>query len=150
MREEDSSRELFKLIVRANFLIGSYEDAAEDRNSVAFRLVEFGEATRDPAMFDITHKMAIIFGGMADQDDIYSQELYGYRLLLKDIRNTETSVRPAMEYKRKAMKDLQKAIIEDDNGPNIEALEHEFVRAEALALVAEAHLHNVVSNFSRR
>ena len=75
---------------------------------------------------------------------MFAQNLEDYRGVLKQIRNTESSVQPSRDHKAKIGDEIAKLKYKEPTSPKIVQLEQELVRAEAQNLVAEAQLTNVV------
>lgn len=65
--------------------------------------------------------------------------------ILKQIRNTESSVQPSRDHKAKISDEIQKLKYKEPQSTKLVTLEQELVRAEAQNLVAEAQLTNIVS-----
>lgn len=64
---------------------------------------------------------------------------------MKQIRNTEKSVQPSRDGKRKVADEIAKIKSKEPESARLVTLEQELVRAEAENLVAEAQLTNIVS-----
>ena len=101
MQQPDLSKKLFKLIKSENHAIGAYETAGRERLSIAQQLSEWGEATGDDALSEIADKLGVLMAEIAEQEDVYAQSLEEYRGVLKQIRNTESSVQPSRDHKAK-------------------------------------------------
>ena len=101
MQQPELSKKLFKLIKTENHCIGAYESAGRERASVATQLSEWGESTNDDAISDISDKLGVLMAEIAEQEDLYAQNLEDYRGVLKQIRNTESSVQPSRDHKTK-------------------------------------------------
>lgn len=82
---------------------------------------------------------------MGEQEDAYAHALDDARGVLKQVRNTEKSVQPSRDGKRKIADEIAKLKAKEPESPKLVTLEQELVRAEAENLVAEAQLTNVVS-----
>jgi hypothetical protein len=67
--------------------------------------------------------------------------------VLKVIRNTEKSVQPSRDGKRKIADEIGRLKAREPQSTRLVTLEQELVRAEAECLVAEAQLGNVVCFF---
>lgn len=81
---------------------------------------------------------------MGEQEDLYAHAIDDGRGSLKMIRNTEKSVQPSRDGKKKIVDEIAKLKIKEPESPRLVVLEQELVRAEAENLVAEAQLTNVV------
>lgn len=101
MQQPDLSKKLYKLIKSENHAIGAYETAGRERIAIAQQLSEWGEATNDDAVSEISDKLGVLMAEMAEQEDLYAQSLEEYRGILKQIRNTESSVQPSRDHKAK-------------------------------------------------
>lgn len=101
MQQPDLSKKLFKLIKSENHAISAYETAGRERAAIATQLSEWGEATGDDAISDISDKMGVLLAEIAEQEDQFVQNLEEYRGVLKQIRNTESSVQPSRDHKAK-------------------------------------------------
>jgi Eisosome component PIL1 len=80
---------------------------------------------------------------IGEVEDNYASALEGSRQVLKQIRNTESSVNPTRENKTKITDQIAHMKHKDPTSPKILTLEQELVRAEAENLVAEAQLTNI-------
>ncbi|KAL9093557.1 MAG: hypothetical protein Q9165_003952 [Trypethelium subeluteriae] len=143
MQQPELSKKLFKLIKTENHCIGAYESAGRERASIATQLSEWGESTNDDAISDISDKLGVLMAEVAEQEDLYAQNLEDYRGVLKQIRNTESSVQPSRDHKAKVSDEIQKLKYKEPTSTKIVQLEQELVRAEAQSLVAEAQLTNI-------
>ncbi|KAL9078018.1 MAG: hypothetical protein Q9157_003049 [Trypethelium eluteriae] len=143
MQQPELSKKLFKLIKTENHCIGAYESAGRERASIATQLSEWGESTNDDAISDISDKLGVLMAEIAEQEDLYAQNLEDYRGVLKQIRNTESSVQPSRDHKAKVSDEIQKLKYKEPSSTKIVQLEQELVRAEAQSLVAEAQLTNI-------
>lgn len=101
MQQPDLSKKLFKLIKSENHAISAYETAGRERAAIATQLSEWGEATGDDAVSDISDKMGVLLAEIAEQEDQFVQNMEEYRGVLKQIRNTESSVQPSRDHKAK-------------------------------------------------
>ena len=144
MREPELSKKLFKMIKSENHAIGSYETAGRERVSIASQLSDWGEATGDDSVSDLSDKLGVLLSEIGEQEDVFAQNLEDYRGVLKQIRNTEGSVQPSREHKAKVSDEIQKLKYKEPQSTKLVQLEQELVRAEAQNLVAEAQLTNVV------
>lgn len=144
MQQPELSKKLFKLIKSENHVIGSYESVSRERISVASQLSEWGEATGDDAISEISDKLGVLLSELGEQENSFAENLEEYRGVLKQIRNTESSVQPSRDHKAKVSDELQKLKYKDPQNVKMAQLEQELVRAEAENLVAEAQLTNVV------
>ncbi|KAK3062214.1 lipid-binding protein, partial [Coniosporium uncinatum] len=77
------------------------------------------------------------------QEDAFAAGLEEYRSVLKEIRNTESSVQPSRDHKAKVSDEIAKLKYKEPTSTKISQLEQELVRAEAQSLVAEAQLTNI-------
>jgi hypothetical protein len=143
MQQPDLSKKLYKIIKSENHAIGAYESAARERISIAQQLSEWGEATGDDAISEISDKLGVLMAEIAEQEDAYAQSLEDYRNILKQIRNTEASVQPSRDHKAKVSDEIAKLKYKEPQSTKIVQLEQELVRAEAQSLVAEAQLTNI-------
>ena len=145
IQQPELSKKLFKIIKSENHAIGSYETAGRERISIASQLSDWGEATGDDSISDISDKLGVLLSELGEQEDVFAQNLEDYRGVLKQIRNTESSVQPSRDHKTKIADELQKLKYKEPQSPKLVQLEQELVRAEAQNLVAEAQLTNIVS-----
>jgi len=141
--QPELSKKLFKLIKSENSLIQSYESAGKERLSIASQLSDWGEATNDDAVSDISDKVGVLLSELGEQEDAYAHNLDDSRAVLKTIRNTEKSVQPSRDHKNKIMDEIAKLKAKEPESAKLVILEQELVRAEAENLVAEAQLTNV-------
>ncbi|KAK4697802.1 hypothetical protein P7C71_g317, partial [Lecanoromycetidae sp. Uapishka_2] len=141
--QAELSKKLFKIIKSENHAIGAYESASRERISIASQLSDWGEATGDDSVSDISDKLGVLLSELGEQEDVYAQNLEDYRGVLKQIRNTESSVQPSRDHKSKISDEIAKLKYKDPESPKIVQLEQELVRAEAQNLVAEAQLTNI-------
>lgn len=100
-QQPELSKKLFKIIKSENHAISAYEAAGRERISIAQQLSEWGEATEDEAISDISDKLGVLLAEIGEQEDIFAQSLEDYRGILKQIRNTESSVQPSRDHKAK-------------------------------------------------
>ncbi|KAF2876340.1 Eisosome component PIL1-domain-containing protein [Massariosphaeria phaeospora] len=143
MQQPDLSKKLYKLIKSENHAIGAYETAGRERLAIAQQLSEWGEATQDDAISEISDKLGVLMAEIAEQEDGYAAGLEEYRGVLKQIRNTESSVQPSRDHKAKIADEIAKLKYKEPQSTKIVQLEQELVRAEAQSLVAEAQLTNI-------
>ena len=146
INQAELSKRLFKIIKTENHVIGAYESASRERLSVASQLSDWGENTGDESVSDISDKIGVILSELGEQEDLFAQNLEDYRAILKQIRNTESSVQPSRDTKAKTHDEIQKLKYKEPTSPKLVQLEQELVRAEAQNLVAEAQLSNIVSH----
>lgn len=144
MQQPELSKKLFKMIKSENHTIGAYESASRERISIAAQLSDWGEATGDDAISDISDKLGVLLSELGEQEDVFAQNLEDYRTILKQIRNTESSVQPSRDHKAKISDEIQKLKYKEPQSTKLVTLEQELVRAEAQNLVAEAQLTNIV------
>lgn len=60
MQQPELSKKLFKMIKSENHTIGAYESASRERISIASQLSDWGEATGDDAISDISDKLGVL------------------------------------------------------------------------------------------
>ena len=101
MRQPELSKRLFTLIKTQNHAIGAYEQAGREGQSIASQLSEWGESTEDDGLSDISDKLGVLLAEVAEQEDLFAQGLEESRNVLKQIRNTESSVHPSRANKAK-------------------------------------------------
>ena len=101
LQQPELSKKLYKLIKTENHAIGAYESAGREGQSIATQLSEWGESTDDDAMSDISDKLGVLLAEVAEQEDLFAQNLEDSRGVLKQIRNTESSVQPSRNQKTK-------------------------------------------------
>ncbi|KUL85085.1 hypothetical protein ZTR_08308 [Talaromyces verruculosus] len=142
-QQPELSKKLYKIIKNENVVIGAYESAGRERVSIASQLSDWGEATGDESVSDISDKLGVLLSEIGEQEDIFAQSLEEYRGVLKQIRNTESSVQPSRDSRNKISDEIQKLKYKDPSNTKLVTLEQELVRAEAQNLVAEAQLSNV-------
>lgn len=103
MQQPELSKRLYRLIKSENHAISAYENASKESTSVAGQLSEWGESTEDEAVSDISDKLGVLLAEIAEQEDLYAQGLEDSRGVLKQIRNTESSVQPSRTHKQKVV-----------------------------------------------
>ncbi|MDI1489838.1 MAG: hypothetical protein OHK93_001036 [Ramalina farinacea] len=140
MQQPELSKKLFKIIKSENHAIGAYESASRERLSIASQLSDWGEATGDDSVSDISDKLGVLLSEIGEQEDVFAQNLEDYRSVLKQIRNTESSVQPSRDHKAKISDEIAKLKYKEPQSTKIVQLEQELVRAEAQNLVAEAQM----------
>lgn len=106
------SKKLFKLIKTENHAIGAYESAGRETHSIATQLSEWGESTEDDAISDISDKLGVLLAEIAEQEDVFAQNLEDSRGVLKQIRNVESSVQPSRNHKTKVMPEMKLKVTE--------------------------------------
>lgn len=143
IQQPELSKRLYKLIKTQNHAIGAYESAGRESHSIATQLSDWGESTEDDGLSDISDKLAVLLSEIAEQEDVFTQNLEDSRGVLKQIRNTESSVQPSRNQKTKIQDEIQKLKYKEPDSPKLAVLEQELVRAEAQSLVAEAQLTNI-------
>jgi len=124
-------------------LIQCYENAGKERLSIARQLSDWGEATNDDAVSDISDKIGVLLSELGEQEDLYAHNLDDSRAILKAIRNTERSVQPSRDAKAKLADEIAKLKSKEPESAKLVTLQQELVRAEAENLVAEAQLTNI-------
>ena len=132
------------MIKSENHAIGAYETASRERIAIASQLSDWGDATGDDSVSDISDKLGVLLSELGEQEDVFAQNLEDYRTVLKQIRNTEGSVQPSRDLKAKIGDEIAKLKYKEPQSTKIVQLEQELVRAEAQNLVAEAQLTNIV------
>lgn len=147
--QPELSRKLYKLIKTSNNVVGAHETAGRERVSIATQLSEWGEQTGDEAISDVSDKVGVILSEIGEQEDNYAHALDDARGVMKQIRNTEKSVQPSRDGKRKVADEIAKIKSKEPESARLVTLEQELVRAEAENLVAEAQLTNIVSGCRR-
>ncbi|KAF2173907.1 hypothetical protein M409DRAFT_48816 [Zasmidium cellare ATCC 36951] len=143
IRQPELSKKLYQLIKTENHAIGAYEQAGKETQSIASQLSEWGESTEDDAVSDISDKLGVLLAEIAEQEDLFAQNMEESRTVLKGIRNTEASVQPTRSHKQKIQDEIQKLKYKEPESTKLVTLEQELVRAEAQSLVADAQLSNV-------
>ncbi|KAE9970206.1 hypothetical protein BLS_005010 [Venturia inaequalis] len=141
--QPELSKKMNKMIKSENHAISAYDTAGRERVGLAQQLSEWGESTGDDAVSEISDKMGVLLAEIGEQEDVFAQGLEEYRSVLKQIRNTETSVQPSRDHKAKITDELAKLKYKEPSSTKIVTLEQELVRAEAQSLVAEAQLTNI-------
>jgi len=141
--QPELSKKLYKLIKTENNLISAYETAGRERINIATQLSDWGEATTDEAVSDISDKIGVLLSEIGEQEDLYAHNIDDSRTVLKAIRNTEKSVQPSRDNKAKIQDEIAKLKVKEPESTKIITLEQELVRAEAENLVAEAQLTNI-------
>lgn len=101
IRQPELSKKLYQLIKTENHAIGAYEQAGKETQSIASQLSEWGESTEDDAVSDISDKLGVLLAEIAEQEDLFAQNMEESRTVLKGIRNTEASVQPTRNHKQK-------------------------------------------------
>jgi len=143
LTQPEMSKKLFKAIKTENAVISGIENTARDEYAFAQQLSEWGEETGDDAVSDLSDKLGVLLTEVAEVEENYASGLEDSRLILKQIRNMETSVAPARDHKLKISDQIYNLKHKDPNSPKIMVLEQELVRAEAEELVANAQLTNI-------
>ena len=101
IQQPEISKKLFKLIKSENHAISAHEAAGRERAAIATLVSEWGEATSDDAVSEISDKLGVLMAEIAEQEDNFAQYLEDSRSMLKQIRNTEGSVQPSRDQKAK-------------------------------------------------
>lgn len=101
MTQPELSKKLFTLIKTQNHTISAYEQAAKESDNIAHQLSEWGLETNDEAVSEISDKLGVLLGEIGEQEEIFAQNLEDSRTVLKQIRNTESSVQPSRDKKAK-------------------------------------------------
>ncbi|KAF3762977.1 hypothetical protein M406DRAFT_92978 [Cryphonectria parasitica EP155] len=141
--QPELARKIYKLIKTTNNLVSAHETAGRERAAIATQLSEWGEQTGDEAISDVSDKVGVIMSEIGEQEDQYAHAIDDSRAVLKQIRNTEKSVQPSRDGKRKTADEIAKLKSKEPESTRLVVLEQELVRAEAENLVAEAQLTNV-------
>ena len=149
IQQPELSKKLYKLIKSENHAIGAYESAGRERIAIASQLSEWGEATNDETVSDVSDKIGVLLSELGEQEDHFAQNLEDYRTILKTVRNMESSVQPSRDQRQKTMDEIAKLKHKEPESTRIAGLEQQLVREEAQNLVAEAQLTNVVCLFDR-
>lgn len=144
MQQPELSKKLFKLIKMEHHAIEAYDAAGRERIAIASQLSDWGEATGDDAVSELSDKLGVLFAELGEQENSFAENLEECRGILKQIRNTEGSVQPSRDNKAKITDEIAKLKYKEPQSGKIALLEQELVRAEAENLVAEAQLTNVV------
>ncbi|KAF7179538.1 hypothetical protein CNMCM7691_008473 [Aspergillus felis] len=144
LQAPELSKKMTRLIKQENSAISAHEAASRERVNIAAQLSEWGEGTEDDAVSDISDKLGVLMAEIGEQEDNYAQSLEDYRSILKQIRDTESSVQPSRDHRAKIADDIQRLKLKGEQSKDkVDVLEQELVRAEANNLVAEAQLTNV-------
>ncbi|PNS14305.1 Sphingolipid long chain base-responsive protein PIL1 [Sphaceloma murrayae] len=143
IRQAELSKKLYTLIKTQNHSISAYEAAAKEQAHIASQLSDWGEETGDDSVSDISDKLGVLLAEIAEQEESFAQNLEDSRSVLKQIRNTESSVQPSRDHKAKISDEIAKLKYKEPSSTKIPQLEQELVRAEAQSLVAEAQLTNI-------
>lgn len=101
IQQPELSKKLYKLIKAQNHAIGAYEAAGKEQAAIASQLSDWGEETADDAVSEISDKLGVLLSEIAEQEDLFAQGLEDSRGVLKQIRNTESSVQPSRDHKTK-------------------------------------------------
>jgi hypothetical protein len=101
VQQPDLSKKLYRLIKTQNHAINAYEAASKEQAAIASQLSEWGEETGDDAISEISDKLGVLLAEIAEQEDVLAQGLEDSRGVLKQIRNTESSVQPSRDHKAK-------------------------------------------------
>jgi len=143
IQQPEMSKKLYKLIKTENHAIEHYEQAGRERISIASQLSDWGEASGDDSLSEISDKLGVLLSEIGEQEEGFAASLDDYRAVLKQIRNTEASVQPSRDHKQKITDEIAKLKYKEPESVKIPQLEQELVRAEAQNLVAEAQLTNI-------
>jgi len=143
IQQPELSKKLYKIIKTESHAIGAYDSAGRERAAIASQLSDWGESTGDDSISDISDKIGVLLSEIGEQEDLFAQNLEDYRAVLKQIRNTESSVQPSRDHKAKIADEIQKLKYKEPTSTKLVTLEQELVRAEAQNLVAEAQLTNI-------
>ena len=146
IQQPELSKKLYKLIKSENHAIGAYESAGRERIGIASQLSDWGEATGDETVSDVSDKIGVLLSELGEQEDHFATNLEDYRTVLKTIRNMESSVQPSRDQRQRTMDEIAKLKHKEPENTKIATLEQQLVREEAQNLVAEAQLTNVVCN----
>ncbi|KAJ4296128.1 hypothetical protein N0V88_004831 [Collariella sp. IMI 366227] len=153
--QPDLSKRLHRLIKSSNLLIHAHSSAARERLSIATQLSEWGEHQQqqtsspnsagggDEAVSDVSDKVGVLLSELGEQEDAYAGRLEESRRVLKVVRDTERSVAPSREGKRRLVEEIGKLKGREPQSARLVTMEQELVRAEAECLVAEAQVGNV-------
>jgi hypothetical protein len=71
--QPELSKKLYKLIKSENHLIQHHEAAAKERLSIASQLSDWGEATTDDAVSDVSDKIGVLLSELGEQEVGLSQ-----------------------------------------------------------------------------
>ncbi|KAK6539613.1 hypothetical protein TWF694_009822 [Orbilia ellipsospora] len=141
--QPELSKKLYRLIKSENHVINNYTNAGREQISIASQLSDWGLATNDDAISDISDKIGVMLSELGELEISYSQNLEDFRAVMKSIRNVEASVQPSRDKRNKITDEIQRLKYKEPQSPKLVQLEQELVRAEAENLVAEAQLSNV-------
>ena len=144
IQQPELSKKLFKVIKSENHAIGAIESCGRERIAISSQLSDWGESTGDEALSDLSDKLGVLLSELGEQEELLAQNLEDSRSVLKQIRNTESSVQPSRDAKAKIADEIGKLKYKEPESTKIVQLEQELVRAEAQNLVAEAQLTNIV------
>lgn len=111
MQQPELSKRLYRLIKSENHAISAYENASKEGASIAGQLSDWGESTEDEALSDISDKLGVLLAEIAEQEDLFAQGLEDSRTVLKQIRNTESSVQPSRTHKQKVRAAVKPAVL---------------------------------------
>ena len=100
-QQPELSKKLYKMIKSENHAISAHETAARERGGIAQQLSDWGEGTEDETISDISDKLGVMLAEIGEAEQQYAQGLEDYRAILKQIRNTESSVQPSRDHKVK-------------------------------------------------
>ncbi|KAF4173357.1 hypothetical protein CNMCM8694_000915 [Aspergillus lentulus] len=144
LQAPELSKKMSRIVKQENSAISAHEAAGRERVNIAAQLSEWGEGTEDDAVSDISDKLGVLMAEIGEQEDNFAQSLEDYRSILKQIRDTESSVQPSRDQRAKIADEIQRLKLKgEQSNAKVEVLEQELVRAEANNLVAEAQLTNV-------
>ncbi|AEO66149.1 uncharacterized protein THITE_2143793 [Thermothielavioides terrestris NRRL 8126] len=141
--QPELAKRLYRLIKTGNSLIAAHSAAARERASIATQLSEWGEQTGDAAVSDVSDKVGVVLCELGEQEEAYAAALDAGRAVLKVVRDTERSVAPSREGRRRIADEIARIKAREPQSARLVTLEQELVRAEAENLVAEAQLGNV-------
>ncbi|EPS44259.1 hypothetical protein H072_1786 [Dactylellina haptotyla CBS 200.50] len=141
--QPELSKKLYRLIKSENHVINNHTNAGREQISIASQLSDWGLATNDDAISDISDKIGVMLSELGELEITYAQNLEDFRAVLKSIRNVEASVQPSRDKRNKITDEIQRLKYKEPQSPKLVQLEQELVRAEAENLVAEAQLSNV-------
>jgi hypothetical protein len=96
---------------------------------------------------DVSDKVGVVLCELGEQEEAYAAALDAGRAVLKVVRDTERSVAPSREGRRRIADEIARIKAREPQSARLVTLEQELVRAEAENLVAEAQLGNVVRFF---
>jgi len=141
--QPELSKKLYRLIKSENHVISAHTASGREQISIASQLSEWGLATNDDAISDVSDKIGVMLSELGELEIVYAQNLEDFRSVLKSIRNTEASVQPSRDKRAKITDEIQRLKYKEPQSPKLIQLEQELVRAEAENLVAEAQLSNI-------